>query len=265
MNEKTVVAVFGYAGDAHQIRMMLPYYLHHRRPVIILSPMDSPITSKEVPIRLQVHYNRPGQATPVEPPPVYFQQAGKRAYIGPDSLTRQAAQMQLMINQFRDEWFLLNDSDSVVLSPELPLYIYENPEIVWSNIVNDATVHPMEERLKVVATYDYPQLAFQPPYFIHRTAIQKLINVAPSVPPDPRTPFIDWCMMAWSVRAGLQYRGFPDGCSCPTNDANPSSIAAVSNAVQNEGKIFIHSIKTPHVLQRLAFDRLRYKKTHGLK
>lgn len=262
MNQDTAVAVFGYAGDAHQVRMMFPYYAHHQCPVVIMSPTDSPILPKDLPQRANLYYNRPGVPSVVHPEPVIFKQAGLRAYTGQVSLDRQAAQLRLLLDTVPHSWFLLNDSDSVVLSPELPSYIYSDIYKVWSNIVDDSGVHPLSAR---VPGYSYPQLAFQPPYFVHRKAIERLLAVAPGVPADPRSPFIDWCMMAWTVKAGLSYGGFPDGCSAPTNDANQPSINAVSNAVQNEGKIFIHSVKTMHVLQRLAYDRLRFKRTHGLK
>lgn len=262
MNENTVVAIFGYAGDSHQVKMLWPYYIHHRCPIIVLSPEDSPITSRMIPTRVTVYYNRPGNPSVLPSPPVLFKHSGKRAYTGPESLYRQRLQLELLLKQFSQEWFLLNDSDSVVLSAALPRYIYNNPNKIWSNIVDDSGCHPLNQR---VSGYPWPQLAFQPPYFLHRQAIQKIINAAPAVPVDPRTPFIDWCMMSWSIQAGLEYQGFPDGCSGPTNDANPGAINAISNAVRNEGKIFIHSVKNPHILQRLAADRLTYKKAHGIR
>lgn len=224
LNPDTIVSVHGYAGDANQISLLLPYYGHHECPVIIVSPTDSPIRFED----------RPGLSCV---------QAGLRAYIGQVSLDRQKLQMQLLLRNYPHRWFLMNDSDSVCLSAKLPDYLYERNDVLWSNIVSDATVHPMADRLKAVPNYDFPQLAFQPPYFLHRSAMERLVQVADVVPGDPRTPFIDWCMMAWAVKSGVQYAGFREGASCGTN--TPHGLECMLNTVRHEGKFFLHSVKTP--------------------
>lgn len=241
MNENTLVAVCGYAGDAHQIRNALPYYTHHHCPLLVLSPEDAPITAKLVLLKPEISYRT----------------GGVRAYIGQPSLDRQKRFFEILL-EYPYHYFLLHDSDSVCLSPKLPDYLYAEPNVVWSNIVSDA-MHPRPEG------YPYPRLAFQPPYFLSRQSMAKLVEVADSVPGDPRTPFVDWCMMAWTVKAGLAYKGFPDGVSSPTNDDDVSSVTAVSNAVRNEGKIFIHSVKTLHILRRLGYDRVEWKRKHKAK
>jgi hypothetical protein len=166
----------------------------------------------------------------------------------------------------------MNDSDSVCLSPKIPDYLYKDPNIVWSNIVNDAGLHPISERLKNMRTcfpdvepvYPWPQLAFQPPYFMHRTAIEKIVAVADSVRADVRTPFLDWAMMVWTVKAGLAYKGFPDGASCATCPELPGGLATMENLVRTEGKIFVHSVKTLPPLMAIARARLAYKQAHGI-
>jgi hypothetical protein len=233
-NPNTLVAICGYAGDSHQIRMLMPYMLHHQCPVVVLSPTDSPVTSKHVSPRTEIQYRH----------------GGVRAYIGPQSLERQVEHLKILLT-FPHQHFLINDSDSVVLVPQLPKYLYQEPDVVWSNVVSDE-MHPREEG------YPYPRLAFQPPYFLSRKTIQALIDVAPTVEVNPRTPFIDWCMMSWSVRAKLDYKGFPDGASCGTSHGE--GLELMSNLVRHHGRTFIHSVKDGRVLHRLAWDRMAYKK-----
>ncbi len=247
MHPFTLVSVHGYAGDLHQIRWLLPYYLHHRTHVVICAPEDSPITPAQLSNRPEIRYIN----------------AGRRAYVGQLSLDRQAIHLQKLLEAGPYQWFLMNDSDSVCLSPRLPDYLFSDPGKVWSNIVSDEC-HPR------AANYPFPRLAFQPPYFMSRHCVEQLVAIAPKVPADvdgiePRTPFLDWAMMSWSVRAGLRYQSFPDGVSCPSNHENKASCDAMSNAVQNEGKIFIHSVKRREMILRLAYDRLRYKKVHKIK
>ena len=240
MNPETAVSIHGYAGDVGQIKFMWPYYLHHRCPVLVMSPEDSPITLRDLPGNF-------GRAD------VKCLQGGVRAYVGEPSLIRQRIHMELLL-QTPFQWFLMNDSDSVCLSPQLPDYLYSEPSVVWSNVVSDE-MHPREDG------YEFPRLAFQPPYFLHRTAMEKLVQAAPTVAVNPRTPFIDWCMMSWCVKAGLPYRGFPDGCSCPTNNY-PPGIECMTDAVRNRGATMLHAIKRREELLIMAGARVHYKRTH---
>lgn len=241
MNPDTAVAIFGYAGDANQIRHTMPYYRHHRCPMIVLSPEDSPITARAI-------SDAKGECT--------YLTGGKRAYTGEDSLVRQRIHMELLLKTHY-KYFLMNDSDSVCLSPELPGYLYaDDPSILWSNVVSDE-MHPREEG------YEFPRLAFQPPYFMHRDTIARLVAVAPSVPTNARTPFIDWVVMAWCVKAGVPFRGFPDGVSCPTNNYQPG-IAHMTERVMHQGATMLHSIKRRQELLIMAHARVRYKKIHKL-
>jgi hypothetical protein len=238
-NPSTLVAVCGYAGDSNQVRALLPYMLHHQCPVVVLSPKDAPILSKHVATR----------------PELTYLQGGLKGYIGQVSLDRQVEHLKLLLT-FPHEYFLVNDSDSVVLTPHLPRYLYKEPNVVWSNIVSDE-MHPRDPG------YSFPRLAFQPPYFLNRKSVQALVDAAPKVETNPRTPFIDWCMMAWSVAAGLAYKGFPDGASCGTT-GNSEGLELMSNLVRNHGRVFIHSVKEHRVIQRLAWDRVAYKKKYRI-
>src|SRR5258708_5855871 len=117
MNKNTRVAVCCYAGDQHQVIESLGMYLHHACPVVILSPEDS---------KAEINY-----------PGVVNRFGGKRAYIGQDSLDRQAEHLRLLL-EFPENHFLIHDSDSVSLDPKIPDYLYEQPDVVWSNQVTDA-------------------------------------------------------------------------------------------------------------------------------
>lgn len=241
VNENTLVSIHGYAGDAHQMRYLLPYYLHHKCPVVIVSPTDAPITPA-------VLAGRPGQ--------LQYRTGGKRCYVGPESLTRQWEHLKILLT-FPQQWFLMNDSDSVCLSPKIPEYVYHSPEVLWSNVVSDA----MHDH-KRAPDYKYPHLAFQPPYFCSRQVIEKLVAIAPSVVPDVHTPFIDWVMMSWAVDAGIPYENFRDGVSCPS--VTPETKAAMAAAVDN-GAIWLHSIKQFEVVREMGNRRLMFKRRKGLK
>jgi hypothetical protein len=162
----------------------------------------------------------------------------------------------LKILQKRPEkFFLVHDSDSVCLSPKLPAYLYAEPNVLWSNVVSDE-FHPR------AADYKFPRLAFQPPYFFSRSALDKLIVAAPTVEPNPRSPFIDWCMMAWAVTAGIPYKTFPDGMSCGTGADNPLGVKCMTEGVGIHGKIFLHSVKRREMIRALAHQRIEFKRRH---
>lgn len=238
MNDHTLVAVCGYAGDAHQIRNLMPYYIHHRCPVCIMSPEDAPITGAQISPRRELG----------------FFSAGHRAYIGQESLDRQILHLRHLLRHPAEyKYFLVHDSDSVILDSRIPSYLYQSPEVVWSNIVSDA----MHDHQRPPG-YPWPHLAFQPPYFLSRSSVQKLVNVAAGVPADPATPFLDWAMMAWTVAAGLSYQSFPDGASLPTSPGS-SSFDRMYELVDRHGKYVLHSIKAPESLKSLAWARLKFK------
>lgn len=242
MNPNTLVTVHGYAGDSRQVTNALPFYLHHGCPVVIFSPTDSPIVSK----------NRPAAEK------LQFRTGGKRAYVGQLSLDRQIEHMKIMLT-YPHEFFLANDSDSVCIDPKIPDYLYQEPDVLWSNVVSDM----MHDRSDDPG-YKYPRLAFQPPYFMHRSVIAKLLTVADKVKANPRTPFIDWCMMAWAFDAGIEGKTFRDGVSCPTANYAPGQ-QAMRDGVENRGAVMLHSIKTPDVLYMMAGARVSWKRKNKKK
>jgi hypothetical protein len=235
MNPDTRVVICCYAGDAHQLYM--PAYLHHGCPVTILSPEDSPVTSI-----------LSGAAS------VDFRSAGKRAYIGQDSLDRQLEHLKLMLT-YPENYFLIHDSDSLMLDPKIPDYLYAEPDHVWSNQVFDAI--PEHQPF---FPHGWPHVAFQPPYFLSRKTVEAMIAVAdhPFCQASPCMPFIDFYMVQLTTVAGLSWRRFNDCISCQiTADPRLSEIPShlvghyasglelATRAVRDSGANILHSVKDP--------------------
>lgn len=231
LNPPTLITVHGYYGDSAQIKNALRYYEHHKCPVVIMSPTDSPIP------RMGPHICRVG---------------GKRAYIGQLSLDRQYAHFRMML-EYPFDHFLANDSDSICLSPKIPEYLYQK-DVLWSNEVSDLMHHRKPE-------YQWPRLAFQPPYFFSRSILERMLATEGKFATDLQTPFIDWLFMAIAVAGNIPHRNYPDGCSCPTSDTN--SIRHMANRVSVHGAVMLHSIKTPRALQEVASSRAQYNRTQG--
>lgn len=232
LNPKTLVSCHGYYGDSIQIRNMLRYQEHHQCPLIILSPVDSRIE------RMGPHICR-------------F--AGKRAYVGDLSLTRQFAQMRVLL-EYPFEYFLANDSDSLCLSPRIPEYLYKDPHNFWSNEVSDL----MHQRK---SDYQWPRQAFQPPYFFSRSILEKMIATEGTFAYDQQTPFIDWVMMAICHAGGIPHKNFRDGISCPTSDAH--SRGHMVNHIVQRGAVMLHSVKTQFSLQAMVSARHQWSREHG--
>lgn len=241
MNEDTLIVVHCYAGDKEQVENALPVHLRHRRPVLILSPEDAPVE--------------------IEQPGVTWRAGGKRGYYGQDSLDRQVIHLKMLL-ETPYRYFLLNDSDSVCLSPEIPRYLYEGAEnTVWSNVVREGRPHASP----------YPKIAFHPPYFVTRETIERLLSVADGIKAHEITPFIDWFMVAMTCEAGLEYRSFPDGKSFPAwrhgyipvtlelghdyvhenKDEGKDGGRRMAKLVQ-QGVVMVHSVKHKPVLDALV-------------
>jgi hypothetical protein len=122
----------------------------------------------------------------------------------------------------------------------------------------------------------------QPPYFMHRDAMQKILSAAdkPEVRAHEITPYIDWWMVAISEESGTEHRTFPDGASFPAWRRNAiSETQQLGHDFKHEyiedgviagdqfmldrvrdGAIFLHSIKHPEVMDTLIEQ---YDRTHG--
>src|SRR6185295_10153751 len=159
-NPRTLIVIHCWQGDQELVENALTVHLRHMRPVLVLSPEDSPVE--------------------INDPHVTNHSIGKRAYFGQDSLDRQKLHLEYLLT-LDYEYFLLNDADSMCLAPNIPSYLYlpENRGVLWSNEVRDWRNHPTP----------YPRIACQPPYFMHRSVIEKLLTVAdsPAVAAHPIT------------------------------------------------------------------------------
>ncbi len=238
LNPDTLVAVCGYSGDASQVKALLPYILHHQCPVLILSPEDAPITPAALGLRGH--------------PQLLFREAGKRAYIGPDSLERQKQHMRVML-EHPFKHILMHDSDSLCLSPKLPRYLYDE-DVFWSNEASDH-MHTMPEG------YAFPRYAAQPPYFCSRRSLQAHYEACARLPfDDMKLQFIDHYLMRLSAEAKEPHKTFPNGVSCPTRD-HPPGVAHMLDRIAHGG-IMLHAIKTREVILTAANGRLSYLRAH---
>jgi hypothetical protein len=251
-----LVSVHCYQGDMNQMGNLWPAHVQHGAPVVVLSPDDSPV------IKLGA----------------WCRTAGKRCYIGPDSLDRQFLQLKALLD-FDAEWYLANDADSCLLSPGLPDYITKgDKDILWSNKVpDDIHVRP--------AGYPLPRFALQPPYVFSRYVLERLVSKGQfdirdtknfgqygTEPGWVQTPYIDWYMMALCCWADVRNKGFQDGASCPTSECPVGSSTpgqrhmgfhTMMDLVKNKGIRFIHSVKDRSVFDDLCRARTSYLDTHG--
>ena len=249
--QKTLVSLHCYEGDLELIKRHMPLYKHHGAPLVILSPEDSPVVIKGE----ECH------------------SMGGRGYFGQVSLDRQVLHMQYLLSTPYD-FFLMNDADSFCLSAEIPRYVYEGAErgIIFSNQVVEWRPHPSP----------YPKMAMQPPYFMHRSSMERLVSVAhlPQVKAHPITPFIDWFMVALSHESQTSHDGYPDGVSFPAWRWNrediPDTVELGNDFVHKDnpdgtirgdllveeaadrGAVFIHSVKHKYVMDLLIAAHARY-------
>lgn len=192
MNDDTLIVVHGYAGDADRVLRHMPLYLHHERPVLVLSPYDSSIVDLELPGDIRYSY------------------AGRRAYIGQFSLDRQHEHLKILARE-PFEWFLANDSDSFCIPAKIPAYLYAYPHILWSNEVPEPRPHKSS----------LPKLALQPPYFFHKSVLIKMLEVAPGIVMHPITQYIDHYMLQLAHAAGVRHETFRHGNNDCTVLAHP--------------------------------------------
>jgi hypothetical protein len=127
---------------------------------------------------------------------------GRRAYIGDLSLTRQFAQMRVLL-EYPFEYFLANDSDSLCISPRIPEYLYADPHNFWSNEVSDL----MHQRKP---GYKWPRQAFQPPYFFSRRILEQMVATEGTFEYDQQTPLR---LLMAICHAGSNAHSYRDGIS----------------------------------------------------
>jgi hypothetical protein len=228
VNDDTLVVVHAYSGDVDRVRFMLPKYLHHECPVLLLSPKDA-----------AVRIRRKG---------VTCRSAGEAGWKGRHTLERQVEHLKLAAAQ-PQSFFLLHDSDSVCLYGEISGYLYEDAEgVFWSNEGCDSVIRKQEGSWTEQDEYNQ---TLQPPYFFNRVTLEKIIAVADEA--------IDLCnpeagidqFYAEVVRcAGLERKVYPDGIHRETRRLN--ELARVYYMARTYGTCMIHSVKTQDALDTLV-------------
>lgn len=220
------------AGDESLVATLLPCHERLQAPVVILSPVDAPVSWMG---------------------PHICRHAGKRAYIGQDSLDRQIAHLKILL-EYPFEYYLMNDSDSCCIASEIPKVLYDCAgETLWSNLLVEPRPHKSP----------YPKLAAQPPYFLTRWSIKRILEVAPRIWAHPITPYIDWAMVAWACEAGLKLRSFAELENPPLDPANANTPYETRYGRICNGAIMIHPLKTAKSRDDCVEARKIYESTHS--
>jgi hypothetical protein len=234
MNENTVIAICCYQGDADLVRRAMHVHCAHQCPVIVLSPEDSPVV-------VQPHWAK---------------HLGKRAYIGADSWTRQHEHLKYLLS-FPQKYFLIHDADSLCSSAKIPERLYADAEnTLWSNEVTEPRPHASP----------YPKIAAQPPYFLTRESIYRILQASPRVPVHPITPYIDFAMLAWACEAGLKHRAFTElehpseyVFKATETDHERAAWQQLDYRIRYTGTCMCHPIKTPEQLALCVEARKFYE------
>jgi hypothetical protein len=254
MNPNTHVSVHCYEGDGHQVRDAMELYLHHQCPLTIISPTDSQVVIDGVECRfagqregsIKTHvFSSSGDMKP------------RTVTAGPIANQRQIEQMKLLLT-YPEKFFLMNDADSFCLSPEISQYLYDSPDIIWCNYVED----PLGENRPGYDGYppEFPFCAMQPPYFMSRASMEKLIAVSGSIVPNKIMPWIDHFMIQLAFAAKIKVERFTDSVAADV-DRYPQYMPETLNLIQNYGRVFVHSSKSPTTWKPMIEARKKYLAT----
>lgn len=225
MND-TLTVVHCYEGDKAQVEQFLPFWLHHDTPVLVLSPADSKVR--------------------IEQPGVLNGSAGKKGWKGQHTLIRQIRHWKLALKQPQN-WFFLNDADSMCLSRELPEYLFSDPYKFWCNVLCHEWEHQED---------DHPNL--NPPYFMNRDVLKALVKEAEGleIPEEPGQDPHDWGQAIDGFythlvlnRLQIPYENFPDGAT-----TWPRGLSEMMEAVERRGARMIHGVKHSSQLNALVLS-----------
>lgn len=227
MNEDTLVVVHCYVGDVEQVEFMLPKFLHHDCRVLVLSPEDAPVE--------------------ISHPRVTNRSAGKAGWKGLHTIERQMAHLEI-IREFPERFLLLNDSDSVCLYGEIPSYLYEAPDVFWSNEGCDSSARQEAGTWSVQDEYNQ---TLQPPYFLTQEMLARILDVGQEALSKAHAESgIDQWYAECVRTAGIQRKVYPDGIHRETRRLN--ELARVYYMARTYGTCMIHSVKTAEALETLA-------------
>jgi hypothetical protein len=221
LNPDTRVAICCYQGDAPLVVDTLSLHQRHCCPITILSPENSPVLLPGLDCRA----------------------GGLAGHTGVHTLERQRRHLEILL-ELPENHFMIHDSDSICLDAKFPDYLYEEPEMVWSNQVNDDI--PQHQ-----ATFPegWPHVAFQPPYFLTRKTIERLLASAGQVIPSVNMmPFIDYYMLQLTMAAGLPWKRFASCVCCEPGRAK--------RLVRTDNISILHGIKDPRIVHNLVNERI---------
>lgn len=230
VNPDTRVVIWCYAGDQHHVIKALGQYLHHQCPVVVLSPGDLPA---------EIRY-----------PGIENRISGHSGWVGQVCIDRMLCHFRTMLT-FPETHFLVHEDDSVCLSPEIPRYLYEEPDTIWANAI--ANNIPEQQQYYPDG---FPKVALQAPYFISRGTIEKLLKASESVKTNPGLPYGDHYLVQLALQAGVPYKGFWNGITCGTNFEK--GLNAMFDQVVYGGAVFLHSIKDKGILDLMIMARKAY-------
>lgn len=245
MNPDTRVSIHAWAGDIQRVHDTLDVHLAHECPITLMSPADSHAIIEHPRVTCRFAGYREGSLSEWND--------GRQVSVGQLSFERQRLQMIDLLASSSENFFLMNDSDSVCLSAELPKYLYEQPDVLWANVVHDRIPHQ-----RPAYGTEWPTAAFQPPFFMSRWTMGRLLDQTDGVTAHPLCPFIDFYVMQLATKARLVWKAFPDGMSAPICTEPPWFEWAQFN-VRHKGTVFIHDIKERRFLDPLVAARRAFE------
>lgn len=212
----TRVSIHCYAGDARQVVETLPAHARHGCPITVLSPEDSPVMIDGVDCRV----------------------GGLRQSIGLRAVERQREHMKILLS-YPEDFFLMNDADSMCISPKLPAFLYAEPSVLWSCIMYIA----IPEEQAALTRKGHPFVTLHPPYFMHRSTIEALL-AQPVKVESHYDGYIDHWMGEAAVNAGIVWKGYPSFYSGPISTM-PNCFEDAYVAARHRGALFVHAVKAP--------------------
>jgi hypothetical protein len=252
----TLVSVHCYAGDKNQVLDQLPYHRRLGHNIVIMSPEDAPVNIVGMDCRT----------------------GGLAEWCGWKSLERQFNHMRQLLDE-PYSWYLMNDSDSLCIQSDIPEYLYEDDNVLWSNVeYNLTTDHgDLHRQYGTPRGYgSFPHVGFTPPFFMGKSVLRRLLAMESEFPKDGDQilPCIAWQMMVLAVMANVEYRTFPTApgfrssfAAYPHSDMHsngfPVDGASQMVAAVEGGSVMLHSIKHRDVLERVSRARERFVRSEG--
>jgi hypothetical protein len=175
---------------------------------------------------------------------------GKRQSIGPAAIERERLHLKQLL-EYPENFFLLNDADSMCVSPKLPDFLYDEPDVLWSCLMYLSLPN---ERAQMQP--NHPFITPHPPYFMSRRTIQALLD-QPYTVNNRYEGFIDHWMGAAAVTGGLVLKGYPNCYSGPISTHENYFEDAYVGA-RHRGTVFFHSVKAPQFWQPLVEAHKKY-------